>query len=81
MLDELTARDLRILMSAFSLNPWGERRADLRGAVNASFLAAAFTGATIEKEHINSLADYLVNPSVDEYISPEAAALIARTAK
>jgi len=56
LLDELTPTDLAVLRAYQSIEPWGDRRADLREAVMASILSRAINGDELNP---NELADYL----------------------
>lgn len=59
LLDELTPRDLTILDAYSRIEPWGDRRDDLRVAVMTAFLASASSGQEIDP---NLLTKYLADP-------------------
>lgn len=71
--DELTPRELTELIAYSSLEPWGDRRADIRQALMTSLLINATNGAQVD---LHKLTNYLEADEADseQFVSPDAAA-------
>jgi len=72
---ELTPRELTELIAFSLIEPWGDRRADIREALMAAVIASSFGG---EKVDLDRLTNYMESDqseeSSGEFQSPNAAA-------
>lgn len=78
VLNELTPRQLHVLMAYTELEPWGDDRHDLRAAVNTQGVMAAMGAKNVD---INPLARYLEiheSDAVDAASPDSAAAFMAQ---
>ena len=78
--DEHTPYQWQCQLAMYSANPWGERRADLRAAVNSTSIRLAFASGNVQESDINtivhSLSHYLpCDRDNDEEIEVDQAAL------
>lgn len=71
--DELTPRDVAELDGFYQLEPWGDRRDDVRQAVMTATIVAAISGQQID---VQKLSKYLKEEPRE--ISPNAAAAMLR---
>lgn len=71
--DELTPRELNELIAYSSIEPWGDRRADIRQSLMTSLLINATNGNQID---LQKLTNYMESTEDDTevFVSPNAAA-------
>jgi len=75
LLEELTFHDLRVLQAYAKIEPWGDKRADMRDAWNTANIMGALTVG--EPPDPNKLIQYMAGEDEqksDEFVSPNAAA-------
>ncbi len=75
LLDELDYHQLRVLQAYARIEPWGDKRADMREAWLAAGIMGSFCG---EAPDPNKLMQYMTDGSemapTDQFVSPNAAA-------
>ncbi len=73
--NELTPRELTELIAFWSLEPWGDRRADIREALMTAVIVSATNGEKIDLDRLTNYMDPDESRSTTgEYSSPNAAA-------
>lgn len=70
--DELTPRELTELIAFWDLEPWGDRRADIRSALMAATISAS-NGLEVDLEKLMNYID-VENEEFEKCVSPMSAA-------